>query len=406
MSFARHPAARVRLEVEGALAKRVPGALSPYVKTEPERFPCGIRGLDDALRGGLAAGAITELVGAECSGRTTTALAYAAAAILHGNVAAWIDVDDRLNPESAALCGVELDRLLWVRCGEANAPASHVPVPASEGASAQAVETAMKEPGPPVPQGGGSPHPRSEGRGMPQAIQNLLQAQPRSAAIQTSRRDKTIGTPGVPNRMLSKASADREEQVATDRLPPRRGESLAIVPCCSESLPHRRKVSPQGPVQPQPMHAVSAAAKTAPAVKTWKPKSGWARLDQALRATDLLLQAGGFGMIVLDLGSTPAEKSWRIPLATWFRYRAACERTHTSLLLLTRHPCARSSAEVVARMQPGNFAADSRVLTGMDYRLEMERQRFERDTGKVVSIRKGPQPERPGLWKGHAAWAL
>jgi recombination protein RecA len=129
-----------------------------------------------------------------------------------------------------------------------------------------------------------------------------------------------------------------------------------------------------------------------------------------LRATDLLLQSGGFGLIVMDLGSTPAEMSWRIPLATWFRYRAACERTHTSLLLLTRHPCARSSAEVVARMQPGAFAAHERVFTGMEYRLELERQRFQRDTqrdtGKVIPIRKGPQSERPGSWKGRAAWAL
>ena len=82
MNAFRHHAAAVRLEVEGALAKRVPGALSPYVKTEPERIPCGIAELDDALRGGIVAGAITELVGAECSGRTTLALAYAAASVL------------------------------------------------------------------------------------------------------------------------------------------------------------------------------------------------------------------------------------------------------------------------------------------------------------------------------------
>jgi hypothetical protein len=49
-------------------------------------------------------------------------------------------------------------------------------------------------------------------------------------------------------------------------------------------------------------------------------------MDQALRAMDLLLQAGGFGAIVLDMESVAPEHVSRIPLATWFRYRAAAER--------------------------------------------------------------------------------
>jgi hypothetical protein len=78
--------------------------------------------------------------------------------------------------------------------------------------------------------------------------------------------------------------------------------------------------------------------------KTAKP---WARLDQALRATDLLLQAGGFAAIVLDLGSTAPEHGARIPLATWFRFRQAADRTRCSLLVLAQEPLAQSSAAVV-----------------------------------------------------------
>jgi len=33
-----------------------------------------------------------------------------------------------------------------------------------------------------------------------------------------------------------------------------------------------------------------------------RTRESWARLDQALRATDLLLSAGGFRIIVLDTG--------------------------------------------------------------------------------------------------------
>ena len=57
----------------------------------------------------------------------------------------------------------------------------------------------------------------------------------------------------------------------------------------------------------------------------------WTRLDQALRATDLLLQAGGFAAIVLDLGDTAPEHGNRIPLATWFRFRQAADRTRSTV---------------------------------------------------------------------------
>jgi hypothetical protein len=45
----------------------------------------------------------------------------------------------------------------------------------------------------------------------------------------------------------------------------------------------------------------------------------WSRLEQALKATDLLLQAGGFAAIVLDLSdcsrSTPCVFRWRRGIA-------------------------------------------------------------------------------------------
>ena len=45
----------------------------------------------------------------------------------------------------------------------------------------------------------------------------------------------------------------------------------------------------------------------------------WSKIEQALRSTDLLLQSGGFGAIVLDMGSLTPESASRVPLATWFR---------------------------------------------------------------------------------------
>ncbi len=67
---------------------------------------------------------MTEFTGPESSGRTTLALTYMAAITSAGGVCAWIDVADTLDPESAAASGVDLERLLWVRCGGAAAVAA------------------------------------------------------------------------------------------------------------------------------------------------------------------------------------------------------------------------------------------------------------------------------------------
>jgi recombination protein RecA len=127
-------------------------------------------------------------------------------------------------------------------------------------------------------------------------------------------------------------------------------------------------------------------------------------LDQALRATDLLLANGGFAAIVLDLGSTPAEFAWRIPMATWFRYRAACERSRTSLVLLTQHTCAKSSAGLVLRLEPGRMEAVGPLMTGVRFQAMSERIRFGEQPPQVVPIRKPPQPQRAGAWTSEAVW--
>ncbi len=107
-------AAAVRDQIASSLSVRIPAALS---RTQPERIACEIDGLDRLLQGGLPIGTLTEFVGADCSGRISAALAYVAAITRTGSVCAWIDTSDSLDPESAAANGVDLERLLWVRCG-------------------------------------------------------------------------------------------------------------------------------------------------------------------------------------------------------------------------------------------------------------------------------------------------
>ena len=109
---------------------------------------------------------------------------------------------------------------------------------------------------------------------------------------------------------------------------------------------------------------------------------------------------------MLDLSSLAPEFSSRVPLATWFRYRAAAERTQASILLLTQYAHGKSSAELSLRFEPGEALRDEvTVFTGIEYQVEVARQRFAGTAGNVVPSRKPPQRANAASWQSRTAWA-
>src|SRR3979490_3331954 len=60
----------------------------------------------------------------------------------------------------------------------------------------------------------------------------------------------------------------------------------------------------------------------------------WQDIEQALRATDLLTQAGGFGMVAVDLSDVPTHTVRQVPLNAWFRFRRAVEDTPPMMRLV------------------------------------------------------------------------
>jgi len=124
----------------------------------------------------------------------------------------------------------------------------------------------------------------------------------------------------------------------------------------------------------------------------------WTRLDQALRATDLLLQSGGFAAIVLDLGATMREQGNRIPAATWFRFRQAADQARCSLMVLGKTAYAQSSATVVLECsRKQSMTAGGTVLRGFEYAVRRGRERF---TPVEIGTRKPPA----SMWAAYAAW--
>jgi hypothetical protein len=87
------------------------------VRPAPEMVSSGIPQLD-LLTGGLARGCLTEICGTASSGRTSVLLFALARATQRGEVCALVDASDAFDPASAVAAGMEMNRLLWVRCGE------------------------------------------------------------------------------------------------------------------------------------------------------------------------------------------------------------------------------------------------------------------------------------------------
>jgi hypothetical protein len=284
---ARSKSATLLKEFSETLAGVTP-ASGMEVRPAPETASSGIAQID-ALAGGLPRGCLTEVCGPESSGRTTVMLAAIAAVTRREEICALIDASDAFDPFSAAAAGVNLERLLWVRCG------SHAP----------------------------------------------------SSALSRKRRQ-------------------------------------------AFSLEERERRRMEDPV------------------------------EQALRATDLLLQSRGFGMVAIDLAGVPLKMARRIPLTTWFRFRRAVENTPTLLLVTGTQACAQSCASlslelgrqspvsrqekvlssrfsVLSKRQSSEDRQDSRdetsasekpshveLLTGIEVQIEVLRSRMERKPVKSV----------------------
>lgn len=62
-------------------------------------------------------GGITEIIGLPSSGRTTLLAACMREVTRRGALTALVDTDHAFDPRGAARAGVDLSRVLWVRCG-------------------------------------------------------------------------------------------------------------------------------------------------------------------------------------------------------------------------------------------------------------------------------------------------
>ena len=74
-------------------------------------------------------------------------------------------------------------------------------------------------------------------------------------------------------------------------------------------------------------------------------------LEHAFKATDLLLQGGGFGLVLLDLADVAGKDARRIISSWWYRFRRTLEATPTVLVVIAEESCAKSCAALALELK-------------------------------------------------------
>ena len=108
-------------------------------------------------------------------------------------------------------------------------------------------------------------------------------------------------------------------------------------------------------------------------------------IDRALKALNLVLQAGGFSLVAIDLADVSPVRLRQIPFTTWPRVQRVIEGSDTACVLLTPEPLARSAGgltlSLAGRSTWAGVSDRSRLLQGVDLRVRVvsPRKRIDGD---------------------------
>lgn len=135
-----------------------------------------------------------------------------------------------------------------------------------------------------------------------------------------------------------------------------RGEAVAIVDACDRFDP-----------------ASAEAAGLDLGKLLWVRDTGDA--SRALKAVNLVLQAGGFGLVVFDVADVPARALRQFPYTTWMRIARVIEGSQTTAVIVAAERLARSPGGVTialdgdATLQPARWTGTTdraRLFRGID----------------------------------------
>jgi hypothetical protein len=107
-------------------------------------------------------------------------------------------------------------------------------------------------------------------------------------------------------------------------------------------------------------HDVSLSRRVlAPDWEPSRPRPGRLRaslvdraLDRAIKALNLVVQAGGFGLVAIDLADVPPLVVRGLPFTTWLRLQRVIEGSAAACVVVAAEPTARSAGGVSIRLDP------------------------------------------------------
>jgi recombination protein RecA len=85
--------------------------------------------------------------------------------------------------------------------------------------------------------------------------------------------------------------------------------------------------------------------------------NGHAAIERALKAASLVMQAGNFGLVALDLAEVPAPVWRHIPFTTWLRLQRGIEGSQTVCVITASEPIARSTLGATICLEPRRSSA-------------------------------------------------
>lgn len=111
-------------------------------------------------------------------------------------------------------------------------------------------------------------------------------------------------------------------------------------------------------------------------------------LETALKAADMILHNGGFGLVLLDLCDVAPAAFHRVPTSCWYRFRLAIEPTPTVLLILARQSVAKSCATRQFKLEYQNVqwegAAPFQTIDRLDTRASSQKPTHHAGVGLHV----------------------
>jgi hypothetical protein len=276
------------------------------------------------------------------SGSTAVLVSLLASFTRRQKCCALVDVSDGFDPEIAGSAGVDLDRLLWVRCGSRS------------GSVAKAVS------------------------GVTSEKQQLAGAPRLWIADELRKTDRLWKTD-----KLEKADELRQgdELWKADEL---RETNVSEVESGNETpgKTGNRKARKEGRLAEQTERASVSGGDA------WRKERSAHRfkpVEQALKAADILVQNGGLGLIAVDLSGVDAQLIRKVPLSTWFRFARVVEKKPTALVIFTSYPVAQSCADLTlhllgpeVRWTERGEAGHTRLAALLEYQVE-GRARFRKE---------------------------